>query len=109
MHRRVSELAERLRRERRAGADRAVEDDGRLAVRDGALDARLEVAARDVNGARNVAFGPFVALAHVDPDGAFDLLGAAYVDFRNLGLGGLEELAICAHNPVNGSRSLLHS
>ena len=36
------------------------------AVGDGALDARLEVAARDVLGAGEVAGVPLLALAHVD-------------------------------------------
>ena len=62
----VAELLERLRGERRAVAGRAVDDDLRLAVGRDALDPRLEVAAGDVDGARDVPLVPLVLLADVD-------------------------------------------
>ena len=63
----VAELEQRLRRERRAVAGGAVDDDRRGLVGHDALDPRLEMAARDVHGAGDVAFLPLVALTHVDP------------------------------------------
>ena len=66
----VAELAlERVGGERRAVAGRAVQDDGLRAVAHGALDARLQVAARHVDGARDVALLELVLLAHVDDHG----------------------------------------
>jgi hypothetical protein len=47
----AEELVQRVRGERGALAGGAVEDDVRVAVGDRALDARLEIAARDVLGA----------------------------------------------------------
>src|SRR3954469_1295688 len=64
----VAELLERLRGERRAVAGGAVEEDRLGAIGGSLLDARLEVAARDVDRARNAAFGPFVRLADVDDE-----------------------------------------
>jgi hypothetical protein len=62
----VAELVEAARRERRARATRAVDDDRRLAIGHRALDALLEEAARDVHGAGDDALRRLVGLAHVD-------------------------------------------
>jgi hypothetical protein len=70
----VAELLERLRGEGRAVAGGAVEEDRVGAIGGRLLDARLEVAARDVDRARNPPLGPFVQLAYVDDEGA---LGAS--------------------------------
>ena len=60
----AEQLLERVRGERRALAGGAVEDDALRAVgADGALDARLEVAARDVLGAGDVARRPTRSLS----------------------------------------------
>ena len=64
----VAEVLERLRRERGARPAGAVEDDLAGAVGNEALDPRLELAARDVDGAGDDAFLPFLALAHVDEE-----------------------------------------
>ena len=64
----VAEVLERLGRERGARAAGAVEDDLAGAVGDEALDPRLELAARDVDGAGDDALLPFLALAHVDEE-----------------------------------------
>ena len=70
-HVRVAEqLRERVGGERGALARGAVEDDARVAVGDRALDARLEIAARDVHGAGDVPAVPLLGLAHVDQDDA---------------------------------------
>ena len=55
---------------------------------DGALDARLEVPARDVLGARDVARVPLAALANVDQDDAVAevLAHLRRVDFLDLAL-----------------------
>ena len=45
-----------------------------------ALDPRLEVPARHVDGAGNVPLVPFVLFAHVDPDRTFELRRLAGVD-----------------------------
>src|SRR5213080_747090 len=66
----VAELLERLRREGRAVAGGAVEEDRLGAIGGRLLDARLEVAARDVDRARNPPLGPFVQLADVDDERA---------------------------------------
>ena len=52
-------------RQRRAHAASAVEDDGRLALEGILLDAQLQKAARDEDGARHVALLELVALADV--------------------------------------------
>ena len=64
----VAEVLQRLRREGRAGAAGAVEDELAGAVGDEALDPRLELAAGDVHRAGDDALLPFVALAHVDEE-----------------------------------------
>src|SRR5207248_655507 len=62
----VPELAERLRRERRAVAAGAVQEDRLRVVGRGLLDPRLEEPARDVDRARDPALRPLVQLADVD-------------------------------------------
>ena len=62
----VAHVRERLRGEQAADAAGAVQDDGRVAVRDGGLDLLLEVALRDVGGAGDVALVPLGRLADVD-------------------------------------------
>ena len=87
-------LGQRVRRERGAVAGLAVEDDRTVTVRaDGAFDPCLEVAARDVHGARDVARGELLVLAHVHEDDAPPVavrgqLGqhVARIDLANLGL-----------------------
>src|SRR5262249_50811367 len=84
----VAHLLERLRGEGRAVADRAIEDDRLTRVRGGALDARLEVAARDVHSPWDVALVPLVLLADIDDErlASFDqLAGACGVDLGDLG------------------------
>src|SRR3954468_1604021 len=66
----AQKVPERVRGERRACAGGAVEDDALRTVRDDAVDARLEIAARHVGRARDVARVPLLALAHVDEDHA---------------------------------------
>ena len=85
----VAELLERARGERRARARLAGEDDRRREIGDEALDARLEVAARDVHGAVDRALVELVRLAHVDEDGRLvggeaggSFSGADLVDLR---------------------------
>src|SRR5213075_983125 len=56
-------------RVRRPRAARTVENDLRRPLRDLVLDSRLEVAARDPAGARDVPLGPLVLLPNVDQDG----------------------------------------
>jgi hypothetical protein len=67
-------LLHRVGGERRAAAARAVEDHALRAVTDGALDARLEMAARHVDGAGDVGLLELVLLAHVDDHGAVAVL-----------------------------------
>ena len=64
----VAEVAQRLRRERRAGAARAVDDERLRLVGEQRLDARLEVVPRDVQRAWEVPLVPFVARTNVDED-----------------------------------------
>ena len=83
---RVAELvAQRLGGERAAVARGAVQDDPRVAIGDRALDPRLEVATRDVLGARDVTLVPLLGLPDVDDrDGVaeqpVDLGGVDLVD-----------------------------
>ena len=102
----VPELLERLRGECGAGGGRAVDDDLGALVRCDALDARLEIPARNMDCAGEVAFLPLVGFADIDPDGAFERLGGAGVDLVDLGLGLLEQFALGRHNYSNGSGSL---
>ena len=62
----VAQLFERLRRVDRAVARGAIDDERRRAVGHRTLDAALEIAAGDVEGAGDVALLVLVALAHVD-------------------------------------------
>ena len=64
----VAEVLQRLGGERGARAAGAVEDDLTGAVGDEALDPRLELAARNVDGAGDDALLPFLALAYVDEE-----------------------------------------
>ena len=80
----VAELAERLGGERRACAGGAVEDERRRPVGGDALDARLEVAARHVHGAGDVALFPLVPLAHVDEERVGQLARCRRVDLGDL-------------------------
>ena len=61
-------LAQRVGGERGALARGAVEDDALVAILDRALDPRLQVAARHVLGAGDVAGVPLLGLPHVDED-----------------------------------------
>jgi hypothetical protein len=96
----VAHLFERLRGERGAVAGGAVEQHPARGVGRGALDPRLQVAARDVDGARDVALVPLVLLAHVDDHrlGSLDqLAGALGVDLRNLGAHLLQQFPVRRH------------
>ena len=54
----------------------AVEDHARVAISDGGVDARLEIATRDVHGTRDVPAIPLLGLAHVDEhDAVAEVLG----------------------------------
>ena len=78
-------------------------------VGDDAFDPALEVAARHVHGAGEVALLPLVDLAHVDPDGAGRSPARPRVDLGDLGLGLLEQLTIGRHLYINGSGTSRHS
>jgi len=63
------------------------------------LDARLEIAARDVDRARNPSLGPFVQLTDVDDErmlGVEQLARLRDVDLVDLGLDLLEQFPIAA-------------
>ena len=63
------------------------------------LDARLEVPARHVDGARDVALAPLVLLADVDEDArAEELLGARSVHLLDLGTDLLEQFPVGWHD-----------
>jgi hypothetical protein len=64
----VAQLLQGLRAEDRAVADGAVDHDRSAVIRDESLDPRLEVAARDVQRARDVALVPLVTLADVEEE-----------------------------------------
>src|SRR5262249_39645885 len=91
------ELGQRLRAERGALAGGAVEDDLSAAVGDDALDPRLEAAARDVDGGRQMALLPLVVATHVDEERVLERLRIARVDLGDLGLDLAEELAVRLH------------
>ena len=97
----VAELAERLGGEGRAVALRAVEQHRARAVGRDAFDPRLEVAARNVDGAGDAALLPLVALADVHEQRRVlarqQLLRAAGVDLFDRSLGLLEQLAVARH------------
>src|SRR5262249_40106226 len=106
----VAHLLERLRGEGRAVADRAIEDDRLTRVRGGALDARLEVAARDVHSPWDVALVPLVLLADIDDErlASFDqLAGACGVDLGDLGAHLLQQFPVRRHRfPKYSERNL---
>jgi hypothetical protein len=62
----AEQVGERVGSERRALAGGAVEDDALAAVGDRALDAGLQVPARDVDRAGDVAAIPLLGVAYVD-------------------------------------------
>ena len=62
-----------------------------------ALDTALEVATRHVDSTGKVPLLPLVGLADVDPERARERLRAGGVEFRDLGLGLREQIAIRAH------------
>ncbi len=66
---RIAELGERLRGEDRPHASGAVDDDGRVLVREVRLDLELERAPWHVNGATDGALGVLLRLAHVEEHG----------------------------------------
>ena len=66
----------------------------------GALDARLEIAARDVHGAGDVALVPLVLLADVDDHGLTgvdELARTGGVDLRDLGAHLLQQFPVRRH------------
>jgi hypothetical protein len=98
--RRVAELLQRLRGERRTHTTGAVDDHRRGLVGHPVLDLGLEVAARDVDRAGQRALLVLVGLAHVeDQRPAGDLgRGGRGVDFTDLGLGRSEEVTEGSHD-----------
>ena len=91
-----------MARERGAVARGAVDDDRLHVVGRGRFDAGLEVAARDVHGAGDLALVPLVLLPDVEEErrvGPFEeLAGACCVHFLDLGANLLQELAIGRHD-----------
>ena len=87
-------LMQRARGVGRAVAGLAVEDHLRGAIGHDALDARLEIAARDVLGARQVAGRELFGLAHVDDRDALveQLVDLGGVDLLDLALDLSEKL-----------------
>ena len=83
----------------RATAAGAVDDDRICMIGHRSLDTRLEMAARDMNCAGDVAFLPFIAFTDVDEDHA--VLGevgrASGVNFLDFRLRLLEQVSIRAH------------
>ena len=105
----AEQVLERVRGERGALAGGAVEDDLLRAVgADDALDARLQIPARDVLGAGDVPGVPLLALAHVDQDDpvAQVLAHLGRVDLLDLALDLADDLRPArAHAKVLESRS----
>src|SRR5690349_544213 len=66
----ITQLAQRSRCEQRTGAGSALEDHGRLVVGHLFFDPQFEKTARNSNRLRNMTLTPFVALAHINQDGA---------------------------------------
>src|SRR5215210_565384 len=106
----AEQVLKRVRGERGTLAGGAVEDHALRAVRDGALDARLEMPARHVHGAREVRLLELVLLADVDDHGAvavpvpgpgMDVLG---IDFLDLLLDLANQLCAGRH-PMNTSKA----
>src|SRR5262249_57833162 len=75
---------------------------GRL-VGDDPLDSRLEVPARDVDGAGEVPLVPLVLLAHVDPRGTHQVLRIGRVDLDDAILYFLEKFPVGRHSFKNYS------
>jgi hypothetical protein len=93
----VAERAQELARKERADAARAVDDHGLVVVRDGALDALLEPAPREVDGARDMALLPLARLADVDDRRGVVLaqgLGLARAHFGDLAPGLPQEVGV---------------
>ncbi len=96
----VAEVGERLRREGRAVARRAVDDQRAARVGCQPLDPGLQMAARDVDGPGDVALVPLVLLPDVDDDGLAGVdpvPGLGRVELRDLGPRLLQELSIRRH------------
>src|SRR5438067_1610727 len=97
----VAELFERLGRERRPVARRAVGDDRPRAVRSGLLDPGLQPPARNVDGAGDVALVPLLALTDIQKNGGVRVLvqlpGALGADLVDLLPGLVKEFPIRAH------------
>ena len=96
----VAELGEGLGGEGGAGAAGAVHHERGRLVGDPALDARLERAAGDVDGAGDGALLVLVGLADVEDDrprSAAQLVGGGSVDLADLGLRGGEQLSKARH------------
>src|ERR1043166_8244648 len=97
----VAELLERLRRESRAAAGGAVEKDRPGVVGSRLLDARLEVAARDVDRAGNTTLRPLVELTDIDdeqpPVVREELTRLGDVDLVDLRLDLLQKFPIVRH------------
>ena len=100
----AEQLLDRVRRERRAVARRAVEDHALRAVGDRALDAGLEVAARHVDGAREVRLLELVLLAHVDDHGTvavlLELVDVLRIDLLDLLLDLANQLCARRHSAI---------
>ena len=90
-----AELLQRVRGERAALARGAVQDHVLRAVGDRGVDARLEIAARDVLGAGQVARVPLAALADVDEGDALarELADGGGIDLLDLRLDAAHVLA----------------
>src|SRR5919109_396248 len=105
----VPELLKRLRRERRAVAGGAIDNDTAGLIRDGALDARLQIAARDVQRAGDVPLVPLVLLADVEDDGlggVDQLARLRGVDLGDLAAHLLEQFPVRRHRFPKYSRGL---
>ena len=76
---------------------------GAVAVARDALDPRLEIPARHVDGAGDMTLFPLVALAHVDEQRVVHLARLARVDLGDLVLGLLEEFPVTEHDFTNDS------
>ncbi len=100
-------LAQRAGRVGGAVARRAVEDDVLVAIGDDALDARLEVAARDVDRAGDLPGRDLVALADVDDHRGVAVPARELVaqlgrlDLADLALDGAEQLGTGGHEGGN--------
>src|SRR5690606_6697186 len=102
----VAEVGQRLGGERGARAGRAVDDDALVAVGDRAVDAGLEVAARDVRRAGQVAGVPLLGLAHVEQGDALveQLADLAGVHLGDLLLDGADVVGAAGAHTVKSYR-----